>query len=165
MYALVQVFCDRQTLRHLLLAETGEVTLPLTRWAKVILAIAKGWDPSRYLYEETYNMSIGWIVELLCLRWPNADILTYLSQHLVPGLRLARHAMEDSPGALVLFDLVMDMLKSENTRGRKVFAMHLVHEDSPKENGFFLPNQSFRFVIHGYNDGGEFFHDYISPST
>lgn len=165
MYALVQVFCDRQTLRHLLLAETGEVALPLTRWAKMILAIAKGWDPSRYLYEETYNMNIGWIVELLCLRWPNDDILTYLTQHLVPGLRLARPAMEDTAGALVLFDLVMDMLKSENARGRKVFAMHLVHENSPKENGFFLPNQSFRFVIHGYNDGGEFFHDYISPST
>ncbi|KAE8384524.1 hypothetical protein BDV23DRAFT_166614 [Aspergillus alliaceus] len=165
MYALVQVFCDRQTLRHLLLAETGEVALPLTRWAKVILAIAKGWDPSRYLYEETYNMNIGWIVELLCLRWPNADILTYLTQHLVPGLRLARPAMEDTAGALVLFDLVMDMLKSENARGRKVFAMHLIHEDSSKENGFFLPNQSFRFVIHGYNEGGEFFHDYISPST
>ncbi|KAI9034777.1 Fungal transcriptional regulatory protein [Aspergillus affinis] len=165
MYALVQVYCDRQTLRNLLLAEAGEMSFPLTRWAKVILGIAKGWDPSRYLYEETYNMNIGWIVELLCLRWPNADILTYLTQNLVPGLRLARPAMEDTAGALVLFDLVMEMLKIETARGRKVFAMHLVHEDSSEETGFFLPNQSLHFAIHGYTDGGEFFNDYISPST
>jgi hypothetical protein len=165
MYALVQVYCDRQTLRHLLLAESGEITLPLTRWAKVILGIAKGWDPSRYLYEETYNMNIGWIVELLCLRWPNADILTYITQNLVPGLRMARPAMEDTAGALLLFDLVLEMLKIENARGRKVFAMHLVHEDSSEENGFFLPNESLHFIIHGYTDGGEFFNDYISQST
>ncbi|KXG50217.1 Protein of unknown function DUF3468 [Penicillium griseofulvum] len=165
MYALVQIYCDRQTLKHLLLAETSQMTLPLTRWAKVILGIAKGWDPSRYLYEETYNMNIGWIVELLCLRWPNADILTYLTQNLVPSLRMARPCMEDSAGALLLFDLVIEMLNTENARGRKVFAMHLVHEDSCEENGFFLPNQSLRFVIHGYTDDGEFFNDYISPST
>lgn len=165
MYALVQVYCDRQILKHLLLAETGQMTLPLTRWAKVILGIAKGWDPSRYLYEETYNMNIGWIVELLCLRWPNADVLTYLTQNLVPGLRMARPCMEDTAGALLLFDLVIEMLNIENSRGRKVFAMHLVHEDSSEENGFFLPNQSLRFVIHGYTDDGEFFNDFISPLT
>ena len=161
-YALVQVYCDRQPLWHLLRAETGTLSLPLTRWAKVILGISKGCDPLRYLYEETYNMNMCWILGLLCMRWPNSDILNYLTQHVLPYLKSTRPVPEDTAGALLLFELVMGMLEAENARCRKVFSIHLVHESSPKENGFFLVNQSLHFAIHGYTDDRSFFNDYIS---
>ena len=161
MYALVQVYCDREPLQFSLDAASGPVTSKLNGWAKVILGIAKGCDPTRYLYEETYNMNMCWIVGLLCLRWPNTDILTYLAQNVLPDLKSTTPALEDTAGALLLFEMVIDMLCSENARGRKVFAVHVVHEDSSDVNAFLLVSRSLHFAIHGYSDDGSFFSDYI----
>lgn len=161
MYALVQVYCDRQPLQFSLDAVSSPVTSKLNGWAKMILGIAKGCDPPRYLYEETYNMNMCWIVGLLCLRWPNTDILTYLVQTVLPDLKSTTLALEDTAGALLLFEMVIEMLCSENARGRKVFAIDVVHEDSSDVNAFLLVNRSLHFAIHGYSDDGSFFSDYI----
>jgi hypothetical protein len=160
-YALVQIYCDRRLLRHLLLAETGAPTLPLIRWSKVILGIAKGCNPPRYLCEETYNMNMCWIMGLLCLRWPNFDVLTYLTENVLPKLTTSGVSLEDTAGALLLFELVMEMLVTENKRGRKIFVTHLVHESSTHDNGFFLVKKSLHFTIHGHTNDGRFFNDYI----
>ncbi|RDH36035.1 hypothetical protein BDQ94DRAFT_186047 [Aspergillus welwitschiae] len=161
MYALVQIYCDIQLLQSLLDGSTGPVNSVLNGWAKIILGIAKGYDPPRYLYEEMYNMNMCWILGLLCLRWPNPDILTYLAHTVLPHLKSTTPAVEDTAGALLLFEVIIEMLCSQNARGRKVFAVHVVHEDPVDSNAFLLVNRSLHFAIHGYGDDGSFFSDYI----
>lgn len=160
-YALIQVYCNRDLLQNLLSSMAGNTSLQLNRWAQVILGIAKGCGPPQYLYEERYHMNICWILGLLCLRWPNSDILTYITQNILPDLKSTIPVPEDTVGALLLFELVMEMLRTEIARGRKVFSIHLAHEDSSEDNGFFLVNKSLQFVIHGYTDDGSFFDDYV----
>lgn len=161
MYALVQVYCDKQPLQYSLDAASGPTTSKLNGWAKVILKIAKECDPPRYLYDETYNMNMCWIVGLLCLRWPNTDILTHIAQTVLPDLKSTMATLEDTAGALLLFEMVIEMLCSESARGRKVFAVYVVHEDSSDVNAFLLVNRSLHFSIHGYSEDGSFFSDYI----
>ncbi|OJI88446.1 hypothetical protein ASPTUDRAFT_35429 [Aspergillus tubingensis CBS 134.48] len=161
MYALTQVYCDRQLLQSLLDGATGQVNPTLNGWAKIILGIAKGCDPPRYLYEEMYNMNMCWILVLLCLRWPNPDILAYIAHTVLPCLKKTTPAKEDTAGALLLFEVVIEMLCSENARGRKVFAVHVVHEDPSDSTAFLLVNRSLHLAIHGYSIDGNFFSDYI----
>ncbi|OGM45180.1 hypothetical protein ABOM_005908 [Aspergillus bombycis] len=161
-YALSQIYCDGELLQSLLYQQEIESNPHVTGYVKMILGIAKGYDPASCFCDSVYNMNISWVLVLLALRWPTREVMLYLKDDFLPRLQRTDTLREDTVGALPCFSRIVNLLDTETTRGRKIYTMQPVYADSAEREHFFLMNQVQGYAIHGRDSEGRFFNDYIS---
>ncbi|KAE8377407.1 hypothetical protein BDV26DRAFT_263745 [Aspergillus bertholletiae] len=161
-YALTQIYCDGELLQSLLHGQEIESSPHVTGYARMILGIAKGYDPASCLCDSVYNMNISWVLFLLALRWPTQEMVIYLKDDFLPRLQRTDSPREDIVGSLPSFAQVVNVLDTESKRGRRIYTMQPVYANSAEREHFFLMNQVEGYALHGRDSAGHFFNDYIS---
>ncbi|KAE8366965.1 hypothetical protein BDV27DRAFT_170377 [Aspergillus caelatus] len=147
-YALTQIYCDGELLQSLLYQQEIESNPQVTEHVKMILGIAKGYNPASCFCDT--------------LRWPTQEVMTYLKDDFLPRLQRTDTLREDTVGSLPSFSRIVNVLDTETKHGRRIYTMQPVYADSTKRGHFFLMNQVEGYAIHGRDSAGHFFNDYIS---
>ncbi|KAB8219327.1 hypothetical protein BDV33DRAFT_231569 [Aspergillus novoparasiticus] len=148
-YALTQIYCDGELLQSLLYQQDIEGDPYVTEYVKIILGIAKGYDPASCSCDSVYNMNISWVLILLALRWPIQEVMTYLKNDFLPRLQRTDTLREDTVGSLPTFSRIVNVLDTETKRGSKIYPMQPVYVDSVEQEHFFPMNQMKGYAIHG----------------
>ncbi|KAE8333185.1 hypothetical protein BDV39DRAFT_214813 [Aspergillus sergii] len=161
-YSLTQIYCDGELLQGLLYQQEIEGNPHVTEYVKIILGIAKGYNPVSCFCDSVHNMNISWVLILLALLWPTEEVKIYLKDDFLPRLQRTDTLQEDTVGSLPSFSRIVNLLDTETKRSRRIYTMQPVYADSADYEHFFLMNQVKGDAIHGRDSEGHFFNDYIS---
>jgi hypothetical protein len=165
-YALTQIYTDEEAVRLLFDRQNfnGQSSQHINYWANVILRIAEGYSAKDLLCDRVYNINLCWLLILLATRWPTREIVSFLAQNLRARLQNVRCTYEDSAGSRHTFLSIVNILESLHNNGRTVFMIHPIHHQST-DQAYFLANNIAWYVVHGQDENGHFFNDYVSASA